>query len=89
MQNEIILQISSRIKDIRVDKRITLQELADKAHVTKGLLSQVENNRTVPSLSVLLSIIKGLEIDLNDFFSTLSNHSLDLPLIIKKDAYSQ
>ncbi|MDR3713212.1 MAG: XRE family transcriptional regulator [Puia sp.] len=71
MQKDIILQIGNRIKEKRTGKRITLEKLADEIGVTKGLISQIENNRTVPSLPVLFSIIRGLGIDLNEFFDQL------------------
>ena len=48
MQEDIIVQITNKLKDIRKEKNITLQELAESAGVTKGMLSQVENNRTIP-----------------------------------------
>lgn len=68
MQEDILVQITNKLKDIRKEKNITLQELAEAAGVTKGMLSQVENNRTIPSLTVFLNIIKSLHIDINDFF---------------------
>ncbi|CAN5506628.1 cupin domain-containing protein [soil metagenome] len=86
MQQDIILQIANRIKEKRKEKDITLQELAAEIGVTKGLISQIENNRTVPSLSVLLSIIKSLHVDLNDFFDKLNPTEEDAPLIIKATA---
>ena len=64
MQEDILIQISNRIKEIRKKKNITVQELADKADVSKGLISQIENNRTVPSLPVLMSIVQSLNLDL-------------------------
>jgi transcriptional regulator with XRE-family HTH domain len=69
MQEDIIAQITNKLKDIRKEKNITLQELAEAAGVTKGMLSQVENNRTIPSLTVFLNIIKSLQININDFFT--------------------
>jgi len=83
MQQDIILQIANRIKEKRKEKDITLQELAAEVGVTKGLISQVENNRTVPSLTVLLSIIKALKVDLNVFFDQLSVHEKDDVMLIK------
>ena len=53
MQEDIIIQISKRLKDIRKEKDITLQQLADATGVSKGMLSQVENSRTIASLTVL------------------------------------
>ena len=69
MQEDIIVQIMAKLKDIRKEKNITLQELAESAGVTKGMLSQVENNRTIPSLTVFFRIIKSMQIDINDFFT--------------------
>lgn len=69
MQEDIIAQITTKLKDIRKEKNLTLQELAEMAGVTKGMLSQVENNRTIPSLTVFLNIIKSLQVDINDFFT--------------------
>ncbi|MFX5530058.1 helix-turn-helix transcriptional regulator, partial [Acinetobacter baumannii] len=64
MQEDIIIQITNKLKELRKEKNITLQELADSAGVSKGMLSQVENNRTIPSLTVFLNIIKSLQIDI-------------------------
>lgn len=83
MNEEIILQISNRIKEKRKEGGITLQQLAESVGVTKGLLSQIENNRTVPSLIVLLSIVKALGVDFNDFFDKLETHQNSGPVIIK------
>jgi transcriptional regulator with XRE-family HTH domain len=84
MQEDIIIQISNRLKEIRKDKNITLQELADKAGITKSMLSQVENSRTIPSLNVLFNLIKGLEIDLNDFFKNINLQQSGSKVVFKK-----
>jgi transcriptional regulator with XRE-family HTH domain len=60
MQQELLVQISHKIKDSRKNRGITMQQLAVKAGVSKALISQIENNRTVPSLTVLLNIIRSL-----------------------------
>jgi transcriptional regulator with XRE-family HTH domain len=89
MVNNIILQISNRVKEKRKKNRITLETLAREVGVTKGLLSQIENNRTIPSLSVLLSIIKALQVDLNEFFDKLDGKDENTPVIIKAKSYQQ
>lgn len=88
MQEDIIVQITTKLKDIRKEKNITLQELAESAGVTKGMLSQVENNRTIPSLTVFLNIIKSLRIDINDFFTDF-NTVHNSKVIFKKKAQYQ
>lgn len=89
MENEILVQISQKIKSIRKEKRLTIQEVADRAGVTKGLISQIENSRTIPSLMVLMQIIKALEVDLNFFFNHLSLDGRDVPiLVLRKEEYT-
>ncbi len=84
MQEDIIIQISSKLKEKRKEKGITLQQLADKAQVSKGLISQIENNRTIPSLLVLVNLIKALNIDFNDFFNDIQQDSDHPKAIVKK-----
>ena len=84
MEHEILVQISNKIKSKRKERSLTLQDVAERAGVTKGLISQIENSRTVPSLLVLIQIIKALEIDLDDFFKELSLHSTEAPILVQR-----
>ncbi|MDR6940299.1 helix-turn-helix domain-containing protein [Mucilaginibacter pocheonensis] len=84
MEEDILIQISNRIKERRREKNITVQELAIRANVSKGLISQIENSRTIPSLMVLIDIIKALEIDLNEFFKDIRSKSDHLPVLVKR-----
>ncbi|HVW95528.1 MAG TPA: XRE family transcriptional regulator [Mucilaginibacter sp.] len=86
MEEDILIQISNRIKERRREKNITVQELALRANVSKGLISQIENSRTIPSLMVLIDIIKALEIDLNEFFKDIRSKSAELPILVKRKA---
>lgn len=84
MQEDIIIKVSNRIKDIRKDKNITIQELSDLVGISKGMLSQVENNRTIPSLSVFFNLIKALDIDFNEFFKDINLLPQNNKVIFKK-----
>lgn len=84
MEEDILIQISNRIKERRREKNITVQELAIRANVSKGLISQIENSRTIPSLMVLIEIIKALEIDLNEFFKDIRSKTDELPILVKR-----
>ncbi|WP_317164372.1 XRE family transcriptional regulator [Sphingobacterium sp. xlx-130] len=89
MEDNTLFKISQKLKEIRKEKGITIQELADRAGVSKGLISQIENNRTIPSLLVLINIIKSLEIDLNEFFKDFNSDEDSGPIIVrKKDSYT-
>src|SRR4051812_43082053 len=88
MQEDILLQISNKLKDVRKQKGVTLQHIADNAGVTKSLVSQIENSRTIPSLPVMLGLIRALDIDLNVFFKDIiSSAAGENVLIRKKEEY--
>lgn len=88
MQEDIIIQISQKIKEQRKAKGITVQELATRADVSKGLISQIENNRTVPSLLVLVNIIRALNLDMNAFFNDIDQHKPSSRIVvIRQDRY--
>jgi len=63
--------LGEKIRSKREKQKITLEQLARKAGVSKGLISQIENSRTVPSLPVLFNIIHSLDEDLKTFFETM------------------
>lgn len=84
MQDDILIQISNKIKEIRKAQKKTVQQLANEAKVSKGLISQIENNRTVPSLPVLMNIVLALKIDLKDFFEDISHNRENRQKIIIK-----
>lgn len=73
MESSLYLRIGKKIREIRLEKKATLLEVATKAGVSKSLLSKIENGRTVPSLPVLLQIIKALKTDLTYFFEGISD----------------
>ena len=83
LQGAFVMEVSKRIKLKRIEKRLTLQELADKSGVSKGLISQIENGRSIPSLPVMFSIIQSLDTGLSDFFVGLE---LDEPTVIVERA---
>ncbi|MFN3998581.1 helix-turn-helix domain-containing protein [Algoriphagus sp.] len=86
MEQEVIVQISNKLRSIRKEKNLTLQDIADRAGVTKGLISQIENSRTIPSLLVLIQIVKALEVGLDDFFNDLSFYGKEGKILIQRKA---
>ncbi|HVS95480.1 MAG TPA: XRE family transcriptional regulator [Puia sp.] len=71
MNEEWLLLIGDKIRKKRTLRNVTIGQLANRAGVSKGLISQIENNRTVPSLPVLFNIIHSLEEDLRTFFEDM------------------
>lgn len=63
------MNIGEKIKDLRVKKSLTQQELADRCELTKGFISQVERDLTSPSIATLVDILEGLGTSLKEFFN--------------------
>lgn len=89
MEQESLALIAKRIKTLRVQRGLTLQELSDRSQVSKGLLSKIENSRTIPSLPVFLALVNSLEIPANQFFEGMTNLSGQNYLHIKRKNYQK
>ena len=63
------MQIGQKIKELRVIKGLTQEELADRAELSKGFISQLERDLTSPSIATLVDILQCLGTNLNDFFN--------------------
>ncbi|MFT4761896.1 MAG: quercetin dioxygenase-like cupin family protein/DNA-binding transcriptional regulator YiaG [Paraglaciecola sp.] len=83
MDQYILTEIGQKLRKIRKEKRLTVQTVASRAGVSKGFVSRIENSRTVPSLPVLIAIIKGMEVSLNAFFCDIDRSSLGR-VVVKK-----
>ena len=66
-------RIGGKIRALRQQKRLTLQELSNLTTLSKPLLSQIENEQVVPPLATLLKIAKGLNIGIHFFFEDEAN----------------
>lgn len=62
------MEIGSRIKRLRQQLNLSQAELADRSELTKGYISQLENDLTSPSISTLCDILSALGTDLSEFF---------------------
>jgi transcriptional regulator with XRE-family HTH domain len=63
------MDIGNRMKELRIQYGLTQQELADRAELTKGFISQLERNQNTPSISTLLDIIQCLGTTPAEFFA--------------------
>lgn len=66
-------RIGEKIRGLRQQKRLTLQELSELTTLSKPLLSQIENQQVIPPLATLLKIAKGLKVDIHFFFADAGN----------------
>jgi transcriptional regulator with XRE-family HTH domain len=68
IDSELLPRVAKKIRTLRSSKNLTLADLSKSSNVSKGLLSKIENSRTIPSLPVFLGIVDALGISLKDFF---------------------
>ena len=62
------MNLGKKIKQMRNHKGLTQEELADRCELTKGYISQLENNLNSPSIATLTDILSALGSNLSEFF---------------------
>ncbi|MBU0984031.1 MAG: helix-turn-helix domain-containing protein [candidate division Zixibacteria bacterium] len=63
------LNIGQKIKALRLASNLTQTELADRANLTKGFISQLENDQTSIGVDSLADMLEALGVSLTEFFS--------------------
>lgn len=61
--------VGEKIKLLRKEKKLTLEQLSGKSGVSKSMLSQIERGRTNPTLAILWSLTRSLDIELADLLN--------------------
>ena len=70
------MKIGERIKNLRQMSNLTQEELAARANLTKGFISQVERDLTSISLDSLVQILEALDENISDFFRETSQEKM-------------
>jgi len=63
------------LKKIRLERGFTLAEVAEAVGVTSGLLSQLENSKTSPSINSLEGILRFYRMPLSEFFRQIEKEN--------------
>lgn len=63
------MDLGNKIKQMRTMLDLTQEELANRCELTKSYISQLENNKTSPSLATLTQILEVLGTNLAAFFN--------------------
>lgn len=77
-----MLKLGTVLKQARLAKGMTLEDLSSECEYSKALLSRVENNSVSPSISSLTRISEALGLKLYDIFASVD---VDEPLILRRD----
>ncbi len=76
-------ELGKMIQRHRVNKELTLQDLAEKTGYTKGYLSKIENAEKAPPVSTLINIARALNIGISEIFGEAEENS---PICLVKKA---
>lgn len=63
------MEIGNKIRQLRISKQLTQEELANRCELSKGFISQLENDLTSPSIATLIDILEILGTNLPEFFN--------------------
>ena len=77
------MDIGNKLKELRVLKGLTQEELADRSELSKGFISQLERNLTSPSITTLMDILQCLGTSIGEFF----NEAPDEQIVFGKQDY--
>ena len=77
------MQLGEKIRDLRFSCNLTQEELADRCELTKGYISQLENDLTSPSIATLVDILSALGTNLKEFW----NDDEDEKIVFKKTEF--
>lgn len=68
-EEEYIKEVCTKIKQIRVRKKMTQLELASKIGIEDSSLRRIESGKTNPTLKTIYRIASAFEIEVEEIFS--------------------
>ena len=63
------MDIGKKIKELRLQRGLTQEELGDRCELSKGFISQLERNQASPSIATLTDLLECLGSSLSAFFN--------------------
>ena len=73
------MQIGHKLKHLRMANSFTQEELASRTDLSKGFISQIENDTASPSIATLEDILEVLGTTPKEFFSDYSKEKVVFP----------
>jgi len=75
------MTLGEKIRKLRHERKMTLQDIAGKTGYSKALISRIENDSVSPSINSLAKIASALEIELYRLFSAVEGVA---PVVVRK-----
>ena len=81
------LNLGNKIRNLRKQRALTLQEVSELTGLSKPLLSQIENNIAAPPIATLIKISTALGVKISHFFQD-QNMEDRIVVVRQDDRYS-
>lgn len=72
------MEIGQKLRRLRKLRGLTIEDVAEKANLTKGFISQLERDLTIPTVTTLKQILDVLGVSLSAFFSDISEREKNI-----------
>lgn len=69
------LWIGSRLRELRKDRGLSIQQVADRVGLSIGMISQIERGLSTPSLRSLRLLAEAMDVPVSWFFASPKGHS--------------
>ncbi len=83
------MDIGERLRQLRLQRGLTQEDMADRCELSKGFISQVERNLASPSIATLTDMLECLGSSLSQFFSEVKDEKTVFTpqdMFVKEDA---
>jgi transcriptional regulator with XRE-family HTH domain len=77
-ERELIALISGRVRGLRRERRLSLDALAARAAVSKGMVVQIEKGESNPSIATLCKVAAALGVSVADLVNVSGQQPIDM-----------
>ena len=78
------MELSEKLKQLRADKKITQEKLAEILHVSRTTISSWETGRSYPDLQMIVEISDYFNVSMDNLFNPKSLNSYEFKQIAKR-----
>jgi len=77
-EHDLIAQVSVRIRELRHQRQLSLDQLSSRASVSKGMLVQIEKGDANPSIATLCKVAAGLGVSVADLVQVAGHPPIEV-----------
>lgn len=78
--------VGKKLKSIRLKHDLTIQELAERSHVSSNMISRIERGLTIPSVEILMKLAGVFDKSINYFVEEVGNtHEIVFSAVGERD----